>query len=314
LSEQSHQQDLVYALVCSPNFSADGLCFAARSTALYRSQDGGVNWHPGYLGLEPGTVLPTTAVALSPTFAKDRNLFAGVTGVVMRSSDAGETWHYSQLAAPPPIIAALAISPNFVEDGVLLVGTMEDGLYRSEDRGTRWMACNFGLTDLSVLSIVLSPQFAVDDTAYVGTESGVFFSTNGGRAWKESGFPVDDAPVLCLATSPDFSNDGVLWAGTESNGVYLSEDRGKHWQRLAPEQITDSVHAIAVSAQYPANADLLVMSSNTLQVSRDGGKTWGAWSEGIFVQEGLVCMAAPASLEPGEPVLVATTQGEILRF
>lgn len=314
MSEQSHPQDLVYALACSPNFSEDGLCYAARSTALFRSEDGGVNWRLAYTGLEPGTELPTTTVALSPTFAKDSSLFAGVTGVVMRSSDAGETWHYSPLATPPPIIAALAVSPNYDMDGVLLVGTMEDGLYRSEDRGTRWMACNFGLTDLSVLSIALSPAFAADDTAYVGTESGVFYSTNGGRAWKESGFPVDGAPVLCLAISPDHGKDGVLWAGTESSGVFKSEDRGKHWRHLASDQVLDSVNAIAVSAHYPDKSDLLVMSSNTLLVSRDDGKTWGAWSEGLWVQEGLVCMAAPASLEQGEPALVATTQGEIMRL
>jgi photosystem II stability/assembly factor-like uncharacterized protein len=314
LSDQITPQDLIYALAISPNFSEDGLCFAARSSALYRSEDGGENWQLAYSGLEPGTELPTTAVVLSPTFTTDRSLFAGVTGVVMRSSDAGVTWHYSPLASPPPIIAALAVSPNFVEDGTLLVGTMEDGLYRSEDRGMRWMACNFGLTDLSVLSIALSPNFAADDTVYVGTESGVFYSTNGGRAWKESGFPVDEAPVLCLGISPDHEDDGILWAGTESNGVFVSEDNGKNWRRLAPDQISESVNAIAVSIHYPDKADLLVLIDHTLMVSRDGGSTWNEWKEGLFVEQGLVCMAAERNLDPGAAVLAATTSGTVLRL
>ena len=114
MNDQSAPQDLIYALAISPNFSEDGLCFAARSSALYRSEDGGENWQLAYSGLEPGTELPTTAVVLSPTFTTDRSLFAGVTGVVMRSSDAGVTWHYSPLASPPPIIAALAVSPNYL--------------------------------------------------------------------------------------------------------------------------------------------------------------------------------------------------------
>lgn len=314
MSDQTAPQDLIYALAISPNFSQDGLCFAARSSALYRSEDGGENWRLAYSGLEPGTELPTTAVVFSPNFERDRSLIAGVTGVVMRSSDAGETWHYSPLASPPPIIAAMAVSPNYDRDGTLLVGTMEDGVYRSEDRGLNWMACNFGLTDLGVLSIAMSPDFAADDTVYLGTESGVFYSTNGGRAWKESGFPVDEAPVLCLGISPEYKKDGVLWAGTESNGVFVSDDRGEHWWRLASGQILDSVNGIAVSNGYPDQSHLLVLTSHSVLVSRDGGNTWHEWVEGLFVEVGLVCMAAEASLEPGSKVLLGTTNGKLIRL
>jgi photosystem II stability/assembly factor-like uncharacterized protein len=314
LSDPTDPQDLVYALAISPNFSRDGICFAARSSALYRSDDGGEDWRLAYSGLESGTELATTAVALSPAFISDRSLFAGVTGVVMRTADAGETWYYSPLASPPPIIAALAVSPNFIEDGTLLVGTMEDGLYRSEDRGLRWMACNFGLTDLGVLSVAMSPDFGEDGTAYVGTESGIFYSTNGGRAWKESGFPVDEAPVLCLGISPNHRDDGFLWAGTEEKGLFVSEDHGKNWQRLAPDQITETVNAIAVSSDNPDEADLLILTSQTVMVSRDGGSSWHEWKEGLLVEEGLVCMAAEPSLAPGAQVLVATASGTIMRL
>ena len=314
MSDQRIPQDLIYALAVSPNFRMDGLCFAARSSALYRSDDGAGNWYLAYSGLEPGTELPTTAVVFSTNFEKDRSVFAGVTGVVMRSFDAGETWHYSPLASPPPIIAAMAVSPNYERDGTLLVGTMEDGVYRSEDRGLNWMACNFGLTDLGVLSITMSPDFAADDTVYLGTESGVFYSTNGGRAWKESGFPVDEAPVLCLGISPKHKNDGVLWAGTESNGLFISEDRADHWRQLAPDQISESVNGIVVSEDYPDNAGLLVLTSHAVLLSQDGGKSWREWVEGLFVEEGLVCMAAEAGLEPGSVVLVATAFGRLMRL
>ena len=37
-------QDLVYALAASPNFDQDGVCFAARRSGLYRSEDGGRTW------------------------------------------------------------------------------------------------------------------------------------------------------------------------------------------------------------------------------------------------------------------------------
>jgi hypothetical protein len=208
----------------------------------------------------------------------------------------------------------MAVSPNYERDGTLLVGTMEDGVYRSEDRGLNWMACNFGLTDLGVLSIAMSPDFAADDTVYLGTESGVFYSTNGGRAWKESGFPVDEAPVLCLGISPEHKKDGILWAGTESNGIFISDDRADNWRRLAPDQISESVNGIVISNEYPDKASLLVLTSHTVLLSRDGGQSWREWVENLFVEEGLVCMAAEASLEPGGIVLVAKTNGRLMRL
>ena len=66
MSDQATPQDLIYALEMSPNYSQDGLCYAARSSALYLSEDGGESWRLAYSGLEPGTELATTALALSP--------------------------------------------------------------------------------------------------------------------------------------------------------------------------------------------------------------------------------------------------------
>jgi photosystem II stability/assembly factor-like uncharacterized protein len=313
LSEPSGSSEIVYALACAGDINKGGLCFAARSSALYLSEDGGESWRIAYSKLEDGSELATTAVALSPTFDRDQSLFAGVTGIVMRSSDAGDSWYYSRLGSPPPIITALAVSPDFTRDGTALAGTMEDGLFRSEDRGNSWMACNFGLTDLSILSMAISPDFQIDGRVYMGTENGVFYSTNGGRAWKESGFPVEKAPVLCLALSPEFSKDGRLWAGTESHGLFTSVDRGKTWQRLAEGTLEGSVNAVVVSSLYPKQADIMAMTSDTLLLSQDGGNHWREWQDGFKVEDGLICMAAPQNWTAGMPVLVGTASGEVLK-
>ena len=180
MTAQTLPNDLVYAIVPSQNFVEDGICYAARNSGLFRSNDGGSEWQLAYEALEPGTELPTTALALSPSYSSDCTLFAGVPGGIMRSENAGSIWYFSSLASPPPLISTLSVSPNFARDSTLLAGTMEDGLFRSEDRGVHWMACNFGLTDLSVLTLTMSPDFGVDDMVYLGTETGLFYSNNGG--------------------------------------------------------------------------------------------------------------------------------------
>ena len=109
---------------------------------------------------------------------------------------------------------------------------MEDGVLRSWDRGASWAAWNFGLLDLNVFALALSPNFTHDDMLFVGAESGVFRSTNGGRAWRETAFPMECAPVLSLALSPNFSVDGCILAGTEEHGLWRSGDRGLTWARM----------------------------------------------------------------------------------
>src|SRR5690349_15233470 len=84
--------DVVNALAASPDFRLDGICFAARNTGLYRSDDGGKSWLPLYGTLDLTAPLATTSVAVSPVFSSDQTVFAGVNGGILRSANAGTTW------------------------------------------------------------------------------------------------------------------------------------------------------------------------------------------------------------------------------
>ncbi|MFQ6102614.1 MAG: WD40/YVTN/BNR-like repeat-containing protein [Anaerolineae bacterium] len=173
MTKEPPTQDTTYALVASPGFAQDGVCFAARGSGLYRSDDGGHTWHFAYDALDLEAPLATVAVAVSPDFASDQSVFAGTPGGVLRSFDGGQSWHITVLPSPPPVVSALVISPNYAHDGTLLAATLEDGVFRSADRGRRWEAWNFGLLDLIILCIAISPGFAHDETIFVGTESGL---------------------------------------------------------------------------------------------------------------------------------------------
>lgn len=312
-SAEPQIQDLVYSLAMSPNFAQDGICFAARRSGLYCSDDGGITWRTTYDSLHLESPLATMAVVVSPDFESDRNVFAGAQGGILQSYDGGQNWHVATLPSPPPVVSALVISPNYTQDGTLLAGTLEDGVFRSADRGSHWSAWNFGLLDLSVLCMAISPDFAHDETLFVGTESGVFRSTNGGRAWREVSFPTEFAPVLSLALSPDYANDGVLFAGTESCGLFCSGDRERTWACLGKDVVTDAVNGIVLSPEFPAQPDVLVMLSTALLVSRDGGQSWSDWKAGLAFEQGLASVAAPQGLDPGVPLLVGLVEDGVLR-
>lgn len=304
--------DVVNALAASPDFRRDGICFAARNTGLYRSDDSGKSWQPLYGSLDLTAPLATTSVAVSPVFSSDQTVFAGVNGGILRSANGGTTWEAIVFPAPASLVTTLAVSPNYIEDGIVIAGTMEDGVFRSSDRGRIWAAWNFGLLDLSVFCVALSPDFAHDETLFAGTLSGLFRSTNGSRAWREVDFPTDLAPVLCLAASPQYTSDGLLFAGTESNGLFASNDRGHSWTQLDDDALTGAVNGIVLAPQFPAQPDILVLLHDALVVSRDHGQSWSEWRPGLQFDLDTASIAAPHGLEPHAPLLIGLIDGSVV--
>ncbi len=101
--------------------------------ALYRSEDGGVSWQ-AVLRTED-TSFTSSQLVYAPDIEVNRPVFLLVTamdgvdpatmrGTLYRSGDGGFSWETAQL--PEGISpSALAISPNFVQDGLLFIGTAD---------------------------------------------------------------------------------------------------------------------------------------------------------------------------------------------
>jgi photosystem II stability/assembly factor-like uncharacterized protein len=75
-------------------------------------------------------------VELSPDFARDGLAFAGSrTDGVFVTRDGGATWTHS--LGGPRAVLCMQISPTFVQDRALLVGSF-DGAWLSRDAGASW--------------------------------------------------------------------------------------------------------------------------------------------------------------------------------
>jgi len=286
----------VFDVVFSPNFGHDRLCLAATVEGLLVSRDGGHSWarHP----LFEGEVV--TCLAISLSFAEDRTLLAGLPGGVLYSTDAGKSWTAGAFAVPgPPRLSALAFSPNYQRDGVALAGTIEDGIYRTADRARSWQPWNFGLLDLSVMCLSLSPAFEQDETVFAGTTTGLFRSRNGGLAWRE----VDmgrEVSVISSAMSPDFAQDGTVFIGTEREGLFGSTDGGSSWQKLSSWGPEGPVNALCSTG----DGTLLAASDAGVYLSRDAGQTWALWT-GLPAP---LCLAWSPGVSGSESVLAGTAE------
>ncbi len=99
--------------------------------ALYRSEDGGATWQ-AVLRTEAGSSA-SSQIVYAPDIEVNRPVFllvttadsadlASVRGTLYRSGDGGLSWETVQLPEGMSP-TALAISPNFVQDGLLFIGT-----------------------------------------------------------------------------------------------------------------------------------------------------------------------------------------------
>ena len=304
--------NLIYAFATDENFALGqgGTVFAATSTGLLRSTDGGKTWNDPLTSLQLSETLPVTSLTIiandnSASTKKGQIVIAGSVGGFFRSIDTGISWQMLVFPSPPPTVSSLAYTFNSNGEEVIFAGTMEDGVFISLDSGLHWAAWNFGMLDLNVLCVEVSPNFAQDETVFAGTETGLFRSTNGGRAWRDFDLPFGFDPVISIACAPD----GALIIGTESKGLWSTSDEGKNWQQLGAFE--EPINNIIFSKEPDHSGDLLIMTSSALLRSTDSGASWTNCLPEKYTDWEMSALLTPLGIGPGAPVLVGFMDGSI---
>ena len=223
---------------------------------------------------EMQTEITDRAYAMASTgaalyIARHSGLFCREPGDVV-----GQNLYQSWLPDQPLPTLALALSPEFAIDGLILAG-INGGVARSEDAGETWQALQFRIPPPLVTCLALSPAFDSDGCVLAGSyEDGVFRSGDGGRSWTAGNFGLFDHNVLCLALSPAFAEDGLAFAGT-SSGIYRSQNGGRLWQDLSMPSGDETVLSLALSQGFAADGGIYAgTEAHGLLHSADGGQRW----------------------------------------
>lgn len=112
--------DYVYGFSGTSDFGvANTSCFAACQTGLKRSDDNGLTWYSAHSTIKQQLNIAITSVVIAPDYHNEHLILAGAAGGLLRSQDDGESWTSIVLPTPPPTISALAISPDFTQDGMI---------------------------------------------------------------------------------------------------------------------------------------------------------------------------------------------------
>ncbi len=106
----------------------------------------------------------------------------------MQSTDGGQSWtvlNYPFRREHAPI-AAVAISPTYAEDGIVLISVKGRGLfqYHREQQTFTPMGSNLLEHHHVLNAIVYSPTYALDHTIYGASDEAFLRSTDGGTSWQ----------------------------------------------------------------------------------------------------------------------------------
>jgi photosystem II stability/assembly factor-like uncharacterized protein len=251
-----------------------------------------------------GTV---TAVAVSPTAARDCACFAATMAGLYRSQDLGISWRREPSGFDGLSLTAVAVSPDFAEDGFLLVAGLESGIFRV--RNGQWLAGDFGGQRVTIVALAISPAFAADGACFAATMAdGVFHSRDRGAHWEPCTFGLLDLDVIAIAISPEFARDDMVAAATAS-GLFRSPNGGLAWRELALPVMEPAVLCVAFSPAFAQDGTLFAGTDGAgLFRSRDRGATWHALSGPWAGHEinGIACSPAFAA---DRTVTVATGAG-----
>lgn len=241
-----------------------------------------------------GVSVSLRATAVSPNFANDQTVYMGTdyletpdpitttyqgqvisTDGAFVSFDGGKDWAPTGINGMP--VHSLAVSPNFASDGTVFASSLNQGLYKSTDRGTTFAAVPGPLSTAAVDPVAISPGYATDHTVFAvvptgpAAQRGLYRSTDGGTTW--SLLPASQGfTIVSLAVSPNYAVDHTLFVGTLERSLLMSTDGGNSY---AGTGLNDAyVTAVVVSPAYASDRTLYAAAYQGIWESNDGAATW----------------------------------------
>ncbi len=251
--------------------------------AVVRTADGGQSWSP----------VPQAGEATVIEFATDDPavvLSGSADGRVKVSRDGGSTWREVLDMPESGGITAIAAARSAPASESIFVATRNKGLLASTDGARSFTPVGAGITDASIVSVALSPQFMSDGALWVSTwTTGAFESEDAGATWVEraEGLTTNTQAdqlgrsqfgPLRVAEGAVGADPTVYLAGFD--GLFRSTGAGT-WRELET-QSSSNVTSMAISPTYGEDQTIAVATYlNGAFLSVDGGRTWRAINDGL---------------------------------
>ncbi len=178
---------------------------------IYKTADDGQSWTEINDGLAS---LSISDLAIDP-FDSERILVTTESGV-FRSTDRGASW---TLADGTSGLSTRSLAFDPTQSGLVYMGTLRGGAYRSLDGGQTWETWNDGVGPHDVNSL----NFDGSGSLHASTDNGVFRLSEAAHTWENISYDLPEAPVNQIIEHPI---DGRLFAATNVGTYTLDVGQG----------------------------------------------------------------------------------------
>lgn len=228
----------------------------------------------------------------------------------------GDTWELFEREHPYEF-HCIALDPT--KEGRLYLGTFDDGLMVSEDKGESLQSVGDGISHKRVLSVAVQDIGNGKSVVWAGTEpSELFCSKDEGNTWESFpelpklpshptwSFPPRPYTHHVRSIQPDIHNPNRIFVGIELGGVMRSSDQGKTWEDRKPGSQYDC-HTLTMNRL--AKNRLYEAAGGGFAETFDGGKTWKTKNEGLGDYTYLVDIVT----DPGNPNVIVASAAKSAR-
>lgn len=175
------------------------------------------------------------------------------------------------------VLAAAPAHPQTV-----LLGTATGAVFRSINAGRNWKFFgHIGDHEDWVVSALVPDRTRAGHWyaslwSWTAHNGGVFASGNGGKTWHPLWL---GHAVRALAIAP---SDAHILVAAALDGVFRSEDRGGHWDRISPahDRELENVESVAIAPRNPQ--DIYVGTWHLPWKTIDGGHDWWQMRQGVI--------------------------------
>jgi photosystem II stability/assembly factor-like uncharacterized protein len=235
-------------------------------------------------------------------------------GLFRLSREAGGSWTTTKARMPRWSVTAIEVSPTAPE--VVYIGTVGNGVWRSEDAGLSLVKPSYGRVGPGkVRSVTVDPHSA--SRIWVGGEPiQLFVSDDEAATWTtvtsvqdhpwvpQVPFPVHEIEPHVRDVVVDPLDENVLYVALQVGHIFKSTDAGKTWNLLR-EGMDCDVHMIYVDPRDTSRVLAIaggLSEGRGLFGSRDGGETWTPLAMN-FAQDYGVALA----VRPDNPAVIYTS-------
>lgn len=228
-----------------------------------------------------------TQQSQEPTDQQKASVPGGLTvknerGSVWKSEDGGQSFHVSSTVDQTRMIdkadiLSLAFHPTKPKS--IILGTVNDGVFKTEDGGETWTPIPF--PPKRIYSFIIdrkSPDNRMFVSGTVNDHGKIFRTDDDGANWKEVySEPGEKTFISALAQDP--WNTDVIYAGTSAGTILKSRDAGATWSNIGGKDGNFGIVADFVFDPVRRDSLSFLSYGNAMYHSDDGGATWIDWEK-----------------------------------